>query len=243
MQIEVTTTDGLRETLNVHRSAFKRRKLLPAWERVIAAVVQPGVEFGDDTVAGYNPTKAAGLSRFIRQQEGIVFEAHSTDYQSEEALTQLVRDHFAILKVGPELTFMMREAVFGLARIEEEWIPEGRRSNLRAIIERVMLEHPENWEAYYHGDNDAVRVARAFSFSDRIRYYWRDSAVSAALDALLDNLRTCPAPWPLVRQYLPEQATAIRVGSIANEPRAMIRHKIQGILSRYARSCGLVPQA
>ena len=46
-----------------------------------------------------------------------VFEAHSTDYQPPEALAALVRDGFAILKVGPGLTFALREALYGLDHI------------------------------------------------------------------------------------------------------------------------------
>ena len=50
------------------------------------------------------------------------YEAHSTDYQTQEALHALVRNHFAILKVGPGLTFAYREAVFALAMMENELV-------------------------------------------------------------------------------------------------------------------------
>ena len=240
MEIEVTSTASLDETLDVHRRAFSRRKLLSSWERIIGVVVQPGVEFGHDTVADYVPEKASELTQSILQQEGIVFEAHSTDYQTEESLRQLVSDHFGILKVGPELTFMMREAIFGLARIEEEWIASERRSEIRAIIERVMVEHPENWKAYYHGDASQVRFARAFSLSDRIRYYWPNGEISKALAHLIQNLQESPSPLPLVAQYLPRQAEAIRAGAIYNNPIAIIHHKIQESLARYAEACGFV---
>lgn len=50
----------------------------------------------------------------------MVYEAHSTDYQTQTAYQELVRDHFAILKVGPALTFALREAIFALAQIEQE---------------------------------------------------------------------------------------------------------------------------
>src|SRR6202044_1923821 len=119
------------------------------------------------TVEDYQPNKALQLSKSILQYEGIVFEAHSTDYQTAESLRRLVTDHFGILKVGPELTFMMREAIFGLARIEEEGIATPSHSNIRAVIERVMVENPQNWKAYYHGEERPVRVARAYSLSDR----------------------------------------------------------------------------
>ena len=239
MEIEVTSTESLQETLDVHRRAFSRKNLSSAWKRIIGVVVQPGVEFGNETVADYIPEKASDLSKSILQHEGIVFEAHSTDYQTAESLRQLVSGHFGILKVGPELTFMMREAIFGLARIEEEWIAGEQRSNIRAIIERVMIENPGNWKAYYHGDEHPVRVARAYSLSDRIRYYWPNAEISKALALLIQNLEQNPAPLPLVAQYLPRQAEAIRARSMRNNPTAMIHHRIRESLSRYAEACGL----
>ncbi len=112
VEIAVTSTASAQKRSQVHRHAFERRgNSLPAWERVVGIVVQPGVEFGDETIADYIPQHAAELSQWILSVEGIVFEAHSTDYQMEESLRHLIRDHFAILKVGPELTFVLREAV------------------------------------------------------------------------------------------------------------------------------------
>jgi D-tagatose-1,6-bisphosphate aldolase subunit GatZ/KbaZ len=243
MEIEVTTTASLERTLEVHQEAFSRMKLLPAWDRIVGVVVQPGVEFGHETIADYMPEKASKLSQSILGRKGIVFEAHSTDYQTAESLRRLVSDHFGILKVGPELTFMMREAIFGLARIEEEWISGGRSSGIRAIIEQVMVEHPENWKAYYYGDESQVHIARAFSYSDRIRYYWPNDDIANALAVLIRNLREHPAPLPLVAQYLPRQAEALRAGAIENDPTAFIHHKIQESLSRYADACGLMLHA
>ncbi|MGB0075676.1 MAG: D-tagatose-bisphosphate aldolase, class II, non-catalytic subunit [Terracidiphilus sp.] len=239
MEIAVTTTSSLQETLDTHRQAFSRKKLASAWDRIIGVVVQPGVEFGNETVADYVQEKASHLAEFIVRQSGVVFEAHSTDYQTTESLSQLVSDHFGILKVGPELTFMMRQAIFGLARIEEEWIAEKRRSDIRITIDRAMVEHPENWKAYYHGNESPLKVARAFSLSDRIRYYWPNAEVSKALSVLIRNLQEHPAPLPLVAQYLPRQAEAIRACTIKNEPCAIIRHKIQESLSRYSEACGM----
>src|SRR6185295_18243387 len=112
--LSVTKTADAERTIAIARDAFKKRKLERAWERVIAVVVQPGVEFGDATVFPYDRTKARELSKAIEKHGNLVFEAHSTDYQSAHALKELVEDHFAILKVGPWLTFAVREAVFAL---------------------------------------------------------------------------------------------------------------------------------
>jgi D-tagatose-1,6-bisphosphate aldolase subunit GatZ/KbaZ len=239
MHIAVTTTMSLKETLDVHREAFTRRNLFSAWERVIAVVVQPGVEFNDESVADYIPERASALSTYILEKERVVYEAHSTDYQTTDSLRQLASDHFGILKVGPELTFAMREAVFALGRIEEEWIDESKRSEIRRVIERAMIENPEYWKSYYRGDEVQMKVARAFSFSDRIRYYWPNSEVDASLTRLIQNLSKLPPPLPLIAQYLPRQAEAIRAGLVKNDPNAIIRHKIQESLARYSSACGL----
>lgn len=241
LEVAVTTTASLQQTLDVHREAFSSKGLESAWSRVIGVVVQPGVEFGNETVVDYVPQKALQLIGSLNQYAGIVFEAHSTDYQTAESLRHLVSDHFGILKVGPELTFMMREAIFGLARIEDEWIPADRRSNIRAVIERVMVEHPEHWKPYYHGDESQRRFARAYSLSDRIRYYWPAREIADALARLTQNLQEHPAPLPLISQYLPRQADAIRAGDVQNNPSALIRHKVQESLSRYADACGVTP--
>ncbi|MCF7829359.1 MAG: class II D-tagatose-bisphosphate aldolase, non-catalytic subunit, partial [Candidatus Marinimicrobia bacterium] len=118
--LEVTGVEAAQKTLEVTKEAFYSHGLEDAWNRVIAQVVQPGVEFGNDSVVEYDPEKADTLSTFIEQYDDKIFEAHSTDYQSVEGLSNLVRDHFAILKVGPWLTFAFREAIFGLSYIEKE---------------------------------------------------------------------------------------------------------------------------
>jgi len=239
LEIEVTSTSSVKQTLDVHRDAFKLRGLLSAWERVVGVVVQPGVEFGDETIADYIPEKAIELSKWILSVEGIIFEAHSTDYQTGDSLGHLVRDHFAILKVGPELTFALREVVFGLAHVEAEWIADETKSRIRATLDQVMVNNPDNWQGYYQGDAHHLQIARAYSLSDRIRYYWPNAEVSSALSVLIENLTRHPAPLPLLAQYLPNQAEAIRRGEIANNPRDLIRHRVRQTLERYSHACGL----
>ena len=119
---EVTSPQDALETIAVFQRAFQARGLEAAWERVIALVVQPGVEFGDAEIHNYQRSAAAGLARAIENQPGLVYEAHSTDYQTRAALRELVEDHFAILKVGPGLTFAYREALFALGAIEREMV-------------------------------------------------------------------------------------------------------------------------
>jgi D-tagatose-1,6-bisphosphate aldolase subunit GatZ/KbaZ len=239
---EVTRTEHAARTLDLAKQAFKSRGLEEAWERVIALVVQPGVEFGDNTVFPYIPEKARGLSQFVTGHWHGIYEAHSTDYQTRSALRNMVRDHFAILKVGPGLTFAFREAVFGLAMIEEEWLG-GRKdvtiSRVRESLDAAMLANPEYWKGYYHGDEAALRLARKYSFSDRCRYYWPQPEVTAALQGLLMNLSVQAVPFSLLSQFLPNQALAVRNGAIPNNPVAIIHSKILEVIDQYAAACGM----
>ena len=124
--LQVTTPQAVAQTLETHRIAAKA-ELNDARQRTIALVVQPGVEFDHHSVEHYQPQRADALSHFIERQPGMIYEAHSTDYQPPQAYRQLVRDHFAILKVGPALTFALREALFALDRIEREWLGNASR--------------------------------------------------------------------------------------------------------------------
>jgi D-tagatose-1,6-bisphosphate aldolase subunit GatZ/KbaZ len=133
----VTTPADVKETIEITKHAFFERGLAAAWPRVMAVVVQPGVEFSDSALFEYDRQQAGALSQFIRPYDHLVYEAHSTDYQTAAALKRMVEDQFAILKVGPALTFAFREAVFGLAMIEEELLAAKGEVELSRIRERL----------------------------------------------------------------------------------------------------------
>jgi D-tagatose-1,6-bisphosphate aldolase subunit GatZ/KbaZ len=150
----VTKPEDARRTLETFRLAFGELALSSAWERVIALVVQPGVDFGSNAIFDYDRAQAQSLSAALSKYPGIVFEAHSTDYQSPQALARMVEDHFAILKVGPWLTFAFREAVLALSAIERELFTtrSGRQISLvREALEAAMWRDPVHWRPYYQG--------------------------------------------------------------------------------------------
>lgn len=236
-ELEVTTPDAARATLKAHRHAFEKLGLDAIWSRIIALVVQPGVEFDHTHIIDYQPQKAVALSKMVETYDTLVFEAHSTDYQTPQSLRQLVKDHFAILKVGPALTFALREALFSLAAIEEELLPAKACSGLRHVLESVMLDRPEYWQSHYHGDGNARRLARGYSYSDRVRYYWPDSQIDDAFAHLVRNLADSPIPLPLISQYLPLQYVKVRSGELQPTPRELIINHIQDILAQYHTAC------
>jgi D-tagatose-1,6-bisphosphate aldolase subunit GatZ/KbaZ len=237
----VTTVESLHQTLQIFQQAFERKGLSAAWQRVIGVVVQPGVEFGDDFVVEYDRSRARSLSAELPRSPALVYEAHSTDYQSPSALAQMVEDHFAILKVGPWLTFAFREAVFALSAIEREMLA-GRKSlklsRVREVLDRAMLRKSVYWRSHYHGNESQLRLSRAYSYSDRCRYYWHEPAVQAEIELLLDNLKSHSFPLTIVSQFLPHEYAAIRAGEIEQRPETIIRYHIQQVLRIYGTTCG-----
>jgi D-tagatose-1,6-bisphosphate aldolase subunit GatZ/KbaZ len=239
--LAVTQPAAAAATVSAHREALLAAGLGPAWRRVIGLVVQPGVEFDHRKVVDYAPAAAATLSRVIEAQPHIVFEAHSTDYQSPAALARLVADHFAILKVGPGLTFALREALWALDMIEAEWIAE-ERSGCRARVLEAMRKNPKHWERYYHSRGRDLDFDLQYSLSDRIRYYWPSKEVGAPVERLFANLAADPPPLALVSQHLPAAYAAVRRGEASlDDPRSLAMAHISSVLDDYhaAASAGL----
>jgi len=236
---EVTSPSELRRTVDaVHRS-FQERGLSEAWERVCAVVVQPGVEFGDSTVFRYNREKARGLTAAIREFLRLVFEGHSTDYQRQSDLTRMVEDGIAILKVGPALSFAMREGLFLLSHIEQELLPEGRSDSaerLPEVLERAMRANPEHWRAHYRGNEAEINFSLKYSLSDRARYYWTDPRVSSCVDRLLRRLDSVHIPPSLVSQYFPAQFSRVAEGTLELNARAVVVDRIRDTLRLYSNA-------
>jgi D-tagatose-1,6-bisphosphate aldolase subunit GatZ/KbaZ len=236
-ELQPTTPDAARATLLRHRQAITEHGLDDVWPRIMALVVQPGVEFDHLRVVDYQRERTTELRQVLADEPHMVFEAHSTDYQTVEALTALVEDHWAVLKVGPGLTFALREALFALAAIEVELIASADHSHLPEVVERRMLAEPSQWQGYYPGSVDEQRLARRYSYSDRLRYYWPDQEVNSAQERLLTNLASVELPLPLISAHLPDQYARIRRGELAAEPHALVMDHVRDVLRAYARAC------
>ncbi|HXW81181.1 MAG TPA: class II D-tagatose-bisphosphate aldolase, non-catalytic subunit, partial [Acidimicrobiales bacterium] len=235
--IEPTGRDAVIATMEAHRRAFATTGTSAALERVVAIVAQPGAEFDDENVIVYRPLRARALSGVLAELPGLVFEAHSTDYQPLASLTSLVRDGFAILKVGPELTFAMRETLYGLDYVAGEMGRGWKEHSLEAAMEAEMLAHPGYWASYYAGEPDHQRALRHFSYSDRVRYYWSSPAAKTAVQRLFDHLDGTGTPAFLVSQFLPTLYPRVFDGSVPLDPRAMVVEAIRDVLRRYAEAC------
>ena len=229
--LELTTAEDAAHTVALHKVAFADLGLEEALARAIGLVVQPGVEFGSANVIAFAPEKAQALARWRAQGVGILFEAHSTDYQSADALRALVQAGFGLLKVGPGLTFALREALYGLDAIAGVLSASYKSGSLPAAMEALMLEKPAHWQAYYEGDAQAQYFQRHYSYSDRIRYYWTDPAAQKAVNRLLETLQGHHIPEPLISQFMPRQT------GVAGGATALLIHAIRTALAPYSYAC------
>lgn len=233
--MQVTRVEDFKNTVATFEKAFKDQGLEETWKDVIAVVVQPGVEEKDAGCTEYDRPKAAELMASIKEFPNIVFEGHSTDYQTKYKLRELVEDGVGILKVGPGLTYGAREALFSLAYIEEMMFHgrEEETSHFIETLEKAMLANPKNWAKHYHGDENELWFKRKFSFSDRSRYYMPDPEVQAAMEKLFANLRKEGINLAALSQFMPMQYTKVREGSLKNDPEELVKDRVKNTIEEY----------
>jgi D-tagatose-1,6-bisphosphate aldolase subunit GatZ/KbaZ len=194
-------------------------------------VVQPGLEFAPAQVIQFDMSQPNLLSSVLENHPNLCFEAHSTDYQAPEVYPELGRRNFAILKVGPALTFAWREALYALSHVDQ-W--QNGTSHISELMEGIMTETPHAWHSHYHGKPAHQKLMRHFGLADRIRYYWTNPKARQAVDDLKSRIDTTPPPAPLLSQYLP-QAT-IRRAEALPLPRAetlLVAHVQEALMPYY----------
>ena len=236
--LTVTSPKAFEDTVNTYKRMFREAGAEDGWNDVIAVVVQPGVEFGDDQVFLYDSGAAQALTAKLKEYPEVVFEGHSTDYQSAESLRDMVLDGICILKVGPSLTYAMREAVFALSMMEKELVPAEEQAYVIETLEHVMTDEPANWQKHYHGSLKELALARKYSFSDRARYYMGEEKVTAAIGKLFGNLRKYTIPMNMLHQYMPLQFDKVRTGTLQMDPKGLMLDAVLQFLYDYEYAAG-----
>jgi len=229
----ITDREAAITTFARHRQAFAARGLEAGAQRIIGIVVQPGVDFGNDEVWPFDANAAAQLTIAADAIPGVVFEAHSTDYQQPGALRELVASHFGILKVGPELTFAFREAVIAMAEIEER-LDLATPSGIVKIIETAMAENPRHWRGYIAEDGRR-RTQLLYGLSDRVRYYWPEPRIKFALAELFANMDEATPEPGLVSQF-----AGLAPGKVARSSslsRRIVEAKVAAVVTKYRSAC------
>lgn len=231
--ISVTKPEAVEKTLAVYKEQFEKRGLKDAFDNIIGVVVQPGVEFGDADVFHYNRTNAAELTAAMKKYDNVVLEGHSTDYQSPKGLKEMVEDGIAILKVGPALTFSLREGLFALSMMEKQLVPEEKQAKFIEVMEDTMMKNPGNWQKHYHGTEEQLAIKRKYSFSDRCRYYFAQPEMQSAINKLFANLSEVDIPLSMLRQYMPQQYIKVRDGVLSMDPKELAEDCVVHLIEDY----------
>lgn len=231
--VSVTKPESLQHTITTYQKAFKDAGIEDAFQNIIGVVVQPGVEFGDENIMRYDRVAAKELTTLAKNIPGLVLEGHSTDYQPARALKEMVEDGILILKVGPALTFALREGLFALSAMEKYLIPEELRANFVETLEYVMLQDQSNWKKHYHGNEDALFLKRKFSLSDRCRYYLSSPTIKACIQKLFDNIDNTSIPLSMLHQYMPQQYYKVRDGILPLTAHSLVKDCVVSAIEDY----------
>lgn len=235
--MQVTRPNDLRTSIEGFKNAFLANGLPQVWEDLVVVVAQIGVEFADETIHDYNHEAALPIVELLNKEyPQLYFESHSSDYQTFDHLKQMAEDRVGILKVGPGLTFAMREGLFALSFVEKELqdLHGYQPANFIETLEQAMLDSkPNYWEKYYHGNAAELKLKRKYSFSDRSRYYLAHPEVVKAMQKLFANLDGITIPLSVVAQFMPEQFQKIRAGKLENKAIRLAEDKVMAVMDLY----------
>lgn len=96
-----------------------------------------------------------------------------------------------------------------------------------------MVANDRYWVKHYHGSLQQQKFERAFSLSDRSRYYLSEKTVKKATETLCKNLESVAIPYALLHQYLPWQAERFLQGKLENKPVAILENHIGDVIEDY----------
>lgn len=238
--LQVSSSKAFLNTVGTFQKIMNEAGLSKVFDRVIGIVVQPGVEFSDEIIEEYDRNKASQLCASLSQYPSLVFEGHSTDYQTPIALKEMVEDGIAILKVGPELTFAYREGLFALEAMEKE-LELDEYSDFMKTLDDVMIKKPETWQKHYQGSEDKKAFKRKYSYSDRSRYVMNDESVVLAKENLIKNTQSLP--MPLISQWMHEAYLEMRSSHQHLDSKGLSKYYLQQVFKKYTEACLRSPHA
>jgi len=210
-------------------------------ERLLAVRIFSGVGHDGEKVIPFDSSLLEELGGCVYRTKPVVMEVLQTDFQPQTVLDELAHNHFALMSVGPELTYTMREALFSLAMMENETMigkPGVYLSNFIIELDRSMQSAPQHWQKYYTGNGFEQLIARKYSLYDRSRFYWEDKEVRKTKKRLFENLIEYPIPLTVMRQFMPYQYERVAAGELENKPDELVMDAVRRALRRYSRACG-----
>ncbi len=169
----------------IETEVFKFKQILDKLSlknKSFGLVIEPGMKYMHFSITKPNFSDFSNKKN-ISKKNKFVYEAHSTDYQPEKILKQLVKNNFKFLKVGPELTYNYSKSLFFMENVEKK--NKLKSSKIKKVIFSSMLKNPKYWKSYYETKNPKLLLN---SKLDRMRYYFDTKPVINSIKNLKKNI-------------------------------------------------------
>lgn len=230
-KLTVTSKEQIKGECNQFKKVLKDLKLK---NKKFGLVIEPGMKYMHSKVVVPKFKKFFEIKK-ISKDENFVFEAHSTDFQSQQILTKLVQNNFKFLKVGPELTLNYSKAIFFMHQIEKKFYKK-KHSNIRKVILKSMINNPKYWKDYYKKKNENHFLN---SKLDRMRYYLHVNSVSKSINLLKKNINniTFEKNFSLLNQINKKEFLRYQQNKLSNFEIIQLIY-ISKVLKKYFLACG-----
>ena len=101
-----------------------------------------------------------------------------------------------------------------------------------------MDDNPIHWRNYV-AKNENERLIKLFGLSDRVRYYWPDPRVDAAVKTLTRNIDAASVPPGLTSQFVGDMLLEGK-GPLS---RRIVQSKVGAVVAKYRRARGAIATA
>jgi len=179
-KVVVTKQKQIEDEVRKFRDILKSLKIK---NKLFGLVVEPGMKYNHSSILKPNLSSFSKKKK-LSKKNNFVYEAHSTDYQSQLILKKLVKNNFKFLKVGPELTYNYSRSLFLMHNIEKK-IYKKNDSNIKNILIASMKKKNKYWKNYYEKKNPKLLI---HSKLDRMRYYFNIKSVESSVKILKKNI-------------------------------------------------------
>ncbi len=230
-KMTITSERQIKDECDQFKDVLKELKLK---NKKFGLVIEPGMKYMHSTVV-VPKFKKFYIKKKISKEENFVFEAHSTDFQSQQILSKLVHNNFKFLKVGPELTLNYSKAIFFMHQIEKKLF-KTNHSNIKKVILNSMLNNPKYWKDYYNRKNKNLYLT---SKLDRMRYYLHTNSVIKSINLLKKNINkiTLEKNFSLFNQINKKEFFRYRKNKLSNFEMIKLIF-ITKVLKKYFTACG-----
>ena len=196
------------------------------------------VEFDHAAGLRLRPRAARELSAVLDDEPGLVFEAHSTDYQTARRARRAGARPLGRAQGRARPHLRPARGALRPRRDRGRAAPRGRALRLVECSRSDARRPAVVAGLLRRATRRSSGCARRYSYSDRSRYYWPAPAVAAAPRRLLDNLEPHRSRCRCSASTCPSSTAASAPGGSPTTPARLAVDRVRDVLRDYARACG-----